>query len=287
MAKKRKLDDEYKHVIFIMAKKRKLDKKLEHICEKCHLIAGKDINEITGGFWCPTCPVVLRKKEKYVQIPTHEKSLATFDNLKMSRWGTEKNKTTPDQVFKKTNTVKYFFNCAECKHDFDIRPCHMVRKSWCPFCKDKRLCKNDCKSCFDKSLASIKFPRGLSWVEGQTILDKSSGTMILVTLRDVFKGANKEYYDIKCDKCGHILEKKPLSLKDEKGCPYCSSRKRCDDEIVENCSICMKGTFANFVDTQKVAAWLDKNLPTRPCHVAISQNNPKFIFMCFNPECLK
>ena len=48
---------------------------LENICLKCNLIVGKDINEITGGLWCKTCPVVLRKKEKYVRIPTHERSL--------------------------------------------------------------------------------------------------------------------------------------------------------------------------------------------------------------------
>jgi len=88
----------------------------------------------------------------------------------------------------------------------------------------------------------------------------------------------------KCNVCPHIFKMAPNTISGGAWCPYCVNSKRCKD--IFNCPTCLLKTFAAFDEHQKVAAWSDRNLPTRPCDISIS-NDGSFFFNCFNPKCMK
>ena len=85
------------------------------------------------------------------EIP-FEKSFASHEK---SKYWSNKNELKPNQVFKSSGK-KYWFDC-ECGHEIEISLNNISGGQWCPYCcfPIKKLCNNeDCKECFEKSIAS-------------------------------------------------------------------------------------------------------------------------------------
>ena len=88
------------------------------------------------------------------KIIPYEKSFASHEK---AQYWSDKNELKPNEVSLNSNK-KFWFNC-NCGHEFDIRPEHINRNLWCPYCSNHKLCKNNnCKKCFDKSFASNPNP---------------------------------------------------------------------------------------------------------------------------------
>lgn len=62
-------------------------------------------------------------------------SFASYPKVK---YWSKKNKINPRQVFKKSNSKKYLFDCKECDCEFESYPLGIVRENrWCPYCVNK------------------------------------------------------------------------------------------------------------------------------------------------------
>lgn len=116
-------------------------------------ICGHNFNSILSNItnlnrWCIYCANQKLCKNKNCKI-CFEKSFASNDKAKY--WSKDNTKT-PREVFKSSH-VKYKFSCI-CGHEFESQLNSVVKKHWCPYCANQKLCKNKlCKQCFDKSFA--------------------------------------------------------------------------------------------------------------------------------------
>lgn len=139
-----------------------------------------------------------------MRYPKFEQSFASIDK---SKFWSEKNTVKPRDLFKNSN-IKYIFECEKCKHSFKSRLYSVTSGKWCPFCTNKKLCKNECDTCFKKSFAShlkIKF-----WSNENTI-----------NPRDVFKSSyNSFWFD--CKDCNLSFKIRISEYSKTKySCPFC------------------------------------------------------------------
>jgi len=179
---------------------------------------------------------------------SHEKSyLWSHKNILKS---TEVYKTTPN---------KYLFECNICNHEFTTRVGIIANSkgSGCPYCNNALLCDdNNCKLCFDKSFASHKKSKYLSWKNN-------------IVPRKVFRNSSKKFIFI-CD-CFHYFETTLCSITTHKGwCPYCAGQKLCG-----NCDICNKKSFAGH---EKAAFWSIEN-KINP-NTIFKSSKQKYLFNC-------
>lgn len=158
------------------------------------------------------------------------------------------NKIKPENVSKGSNK-KYWFNCIECKHQFEGIIKTITNSSWCSFCVNKQLCNDDnCKICLEKSFASN--PKAKYWSDKNK--DKEGN---VITSRDVFKSSGKKYI-FKFECCGHEYISEPDKvIRNKSNCPYCiiPSKLLCNDN---NCQICFERSFASH---EKAKYWSEKN----------------------------
>ncbi len=94
----------------------------------------KKISEINKEGWCPYCcnpPKQLCDKDNCQSC--FEKSFASHPK---SQYWSDKNKLKPRDVFKRSSTNKYIFNCEK-GHEFENTTSNISINVWCPKCKNK------------------------------------------------------------------------------------------------------------------------------------------------------
>lgn len=110
-------------------------------------------------------------------------------------------------------------------------------------CNQRVLClDNNCKECFEKSLASHE--------KHMYLLNKEVDNP-----RFIFKFSNKKY-DFKCNNCNHIFNSmisNVTDIKKNRWCPYCVNKKLCNNET---CNSCFKKSFASYPQSEFI---VDKN----------------------------
>jgi len=223
---------------------------------KCGHEFEASLDAVTGKrkCWCPYCcdpSRLLCGKEDCTSC--REKSFASHEK---SKYWSDKNvdengsSIKPMQVFKGT-PEKYWFDCNECKHSFDISLSHISnKKCWCPYCckPAQRLCDNEhCNICYEKSFASHE--KSKYWSDKN--IDEFGNS---IKPRYVFKRTHEKYW-FDCA-CGHDFKKKIEHITDSNSwCPYCcnTTQKLCDKE----CKKCYENSFASH---EKSKYWSDKNV---------------------------
>ena len=130
------------------------------------------LSTINLGRWCCYCCNPSQKlcdKEDCNQC--FEKSFASSD--KAIYWSS-KNELKPRQVFKKTDTEKYWFECKICNHNFKMNTLAIYNNKKCNYCENKYLCDEEsCKICFEKSFASSD--KAIYWSYLKKLIPKNIG----------------------------------------------------------------------------------------------------------------
>ena len=195
-------------------------------CDKCKHIFDSKLSDVSKrNVWCSYC-VNKRLCDNEQCTCCFEKSFASHPKNKF--WSDE-NTLKPREVFKNSHT-KYIFECDKCDHSFNIALNELCYKnSWCTYCSNNQLCDDDkCELCYEKSFAS--HPKSKFWSDNN---DKDP--------RKVFKGSNKKF-NFNCKVCLHTFSKSLASVSQNGWCPYCASRRLCNDE---ECDKCFNKSFAS------------------------------------------
>lgn len=238
---------------------------------------------------CNSCRQEHNERNKKAYVKTIDNKFASFEGLttlgkrKVDCWNKELNNIDIGCVKTTNNKDKYWFNCDNCNHNFDVTPNKVTQGRWCPYCAGSKLCENEeCMICFNRSFASFdgKTKNGNlkvdCWSRNNSInprmVTKGSGVKVL----------------FKCDACPHEFESRLSGVssnhktKGQKWCPYCSeiTCKLCDDN---DCSHCFNRSFASFkAETTngklKVDCWSDLN-QEKPRNITL-HNHKKYIFNC-------
>jgi very-short-patch-repair endonuclease len=179
-------------------------------CDTCNHDFEKELRSVgAGGIgWCPYCAGQKLCEKKCIHC--FNKSFAS--HAKSIFWSkTENGDVKPRDVFNQSNT-KYWFDCNECNHCFDSALNHIVAGTWCPYCKNKKLCENpNCEFCFNNSFASH---------EKSKFWSKKNGD---VKPRDVFKNGDPKYW-FDCLTCKNSFDSTLSNILAEKWCPYCKNK---------------------------------------------------------------
>ena len=183
----------------------------------------------------------------------------TFDKHTKSIFWSNQNLLKPNEVALNSHK-KFWFDC-ECGHQFEIALNCLNKGSWCSYCANKKLCElnKNCKSCFDKCFASIKYSENWSYKN----LEESF---------EVLKNSHKKYW-FKCPKCEHVFEQLLSHITRGSTCSYCANRLLCDENL--NCSSCFTKTFASI---ERSSYWSNKNTK-KPIQV-FKNSAEKFWFNC-------
>lgn len=185
-------------------------KKYWFSCAECHHDFQATPNNINYGSWCIYC-ANLKLCNNTDCTTCFDKSLASTP--KAALWHATKNGTlSPRQVFKKS-TLKYWFCCNKCSHDF-----YNLTQYWCPFCSNNNLCSAECQTCFVKSFAS--HPKSKFW-------HKSLNGDVVP--RNVFKNSNKKFW-FTCDDCGLDFSSNLVNI--TTGNNWCFAHKNKTEKVV-------------------------------------------------------
>jgi hypothetical protein len=219
----------------------------EDACKECRESRLKDIK-------CTNGPRTVCENHNEC-LTCYNKSF--MSNVKAKYWSLE-NTLTPRQVTKSSNQ-KFWFNCNNCPHKFDVKLSKISRKngSWCPYCSHTKLCfDNKCYVCFKNSFDSHE--KSQLWSDINKLKP-----------RDIFKNCHTKFW-FDCN-CKHKYKARPadFSQNKRKGCPYCTNKKLCKD--VE-CNMCFNNSFAS---SEKVYYWSNKNKDNRGFLI-----NPRNVFKC-------
>jgi len=190
-------------------------------------------------------------------IPSYERSFASHEKAKY--WSKKNGDVKPEDVSKSSHT-KYWFDCDKCSHSFENALNNVVAGRWCPFCKNKKLCEEECQHCYDNSFASH---------ENAKFWSKKNGD---VKPRDVFQKSNKKYW-FDCHKCKHSFDSSLNHVTHGKWCPYCENQKLCENQ---ECISCLNKSFASH---EKAKYWSKKNEDVKPRDVFICSGK-KYWFDC-------
>lgn len=124
-------------------------KKFLFDCDKCHHSFISSPAYIYAGNWCPYCTGQKLCDNRFCMMCFNN---SFFCMSQMRYWAAENTKS-PREVFKYTHT-KYWFIC-DCGHKFEKDLDSISGKGgWCPYCAHKKLCDQDCVSCYLNSFAS-------------------------------------------------------------------------------------------------------------------------------------
>ena len=139
----------------------------------------------------------------------------------------------------------------------------VVQGAWCPFCANKKLCKDShCVPCTNKSFDS--HPRASRW---------HSQKNLPLTPRDVFKNSNKKYW-FNCETCNHDFEMRLDNVVKGKWCPFCTNKILCKD------SHCVPCTIKSIASHPTASKWNFKlNYPRTPRDV-FKSSRKKYWFDC-------
>ncbi len=188
----------------------------------------------------------------------YEKSFNS--NPKAIYWS-DKNIIKPRHIMKKSSN-KYWFNCPDCKHEFERPLCDIKNDSFCPYCAvpSKILCDDEkCKSCFTRSFASeAKLDY---WSEKNNI-----------SPRLVLKNSNKKYF-FNCSDCKHEFSNTlDCVILLNQWCPFCGGNQLCQNN---DCNYCYNRSFAS---NPKSIYWCPTN-KINPRQVFKASSN-KYNFIC-------
>ena len=224
-------------------------------CSECNHTFESQLDNIKKGIWCNFCSNKQLCKDFNCSI-CFAKSFAS--NEKSILWSS-KNKVTPRDVFQKTHD-KYFFDCSNCKHTFQIRLSDICRNKGCNFCSNKQLCKDvDCTICFDKSFAS--HPKSKFWSKNNKVQP-----------RDLLKYSNQKI-EFNCEECLHSFKSVLSSISSGKWCAYCANLKIC---LNNDCQICFNKSFAS---NPKSIFWINEKNLIHPRQVN-KNSEKKYWFHC-------
>ncbi len=223
-------------------------------CDKCPHDFNIRLASVNRGNWCSYCSgnEICDNNGCFICF---NKSFASHEK---SKYWSDRNDKLPREVFLKS-CKKFWFNCDQCTHEFDISPNHInnvIRGTWCPYCAGKKLCNNnDCHECFIRSFAS--HDKSICWSNRN---NKSP--------REVSLNSNTKFW-FNCDRCPHDFDASLGHINGGRYCPYCSDppQKLCSDD---NCSHCFNNSFASH---EKAEYWSEKN-----------NINPRYIFKCARNE---
>lgn len=168
----------------------------------------------------------------------------SFASHEKSKYWSKRNTVSPRDV-KKTGHSKYYFICNVCNHELLVSLSQISRGQWCSYCTNRKLCDNeDCKICFDKSVASC-----------DSIIVNRWSIKNDLSPRQVFKNSTTKMYFM-CDVCNHETYAKVHKFVTSKmKCFYCSSKRICGRK---DCEFCIPKTCQSY-EARVINCWSDKN----------------------------
>jgi hypothetical protein len=212
------------------------NKKYIFDCEECGHELELTLTHINSGSWCAYCNKSGLCQKKDCDF-CYQKSFASHP---MARNWSDRNEFTARSVCRGSEK-KAIFDCDTCNHSFERVLYSMKNDNHCPYCSNQRLCKEDCKYCFDKSCAS------------HLQMSQAWSSLNDISPRNVFLQANKKYI-FNCLVCKHLYETTANHYYNRNGsCAYCSNHKLCEDA---DCDTCFNKSFASH---PKANCWSEKN----------------------------
>jgi len=197
---------------------------------------------------------------------------AFSEHPRSAYWHPTKNGALTPQTVSHGSAIKCWFTCPNkaCAHDFQADPNHITalkNPTWCPYCcpTPKKLCEDDCKTCYDKSFASHAMAR--LWYQPKNGI---------ATPRSISLMSNKTYW-LKCEdiSCNHIFDVSINNITCRiSGCPYCAHKRLCEDLT---CTACENRSFASH---PRAAYWdTTRNGDKTPRMLFLSSSKP-YWFIC-------
>ena len=232
-------------------------------CNKCTHNFDSTLYNIYKGNWCPYCSVPTKRLcENDLCKMCFNQSFASHEKAKY--WSNKNGNINPRNVFLGSNQ-KYWFDCDNCFHCFEITITGINRGNWCSYCCNppQKLCADsNCNRCFNNSFASHE--KAKYW----------SGKNEDNTPRQVFKSSHAKYW-FDCNVCGHLFNStlSHISGKKDTWCQYCANQQLCTDL---NCNDCFNKSFASH---EKAKYWSGKNEDNTPRQV-FKSSNAKYWFDC-------
>jgi hypothetical protein len=180
------------------------NKKFIFYCNICKHEFEASPNNITQNKWCPYCAKPCKKlcDNIHCEICFNNSFYSNYNSLFWSNT----NNIHPRYVIKNSKN-KYWFDCHECNHSFEISLDNANNKKWCPYCGHVKLCDiTDCNNCFNNSFNSVE--------NSKYLIDKNINT------RQIFK-YTKQKYDFECNICHNTFKSSIHHISDGSWCSLC------------------------------------------------------------------
>lgn len=212
------------------------NKKYKFNCTDCDHEIVMILRNVNIGQWCKYCNSDGLCEEEDCLF-CFQKSFASHS---MAESWSSINILKPRQVLKRSDK-KYWFDCKDCKHQFEVKLFSINNDNHCVYCVNQRLCENnECVVCFEKSCASHE-------------IYKSWSTENDMQPRQFFLQSNKKI-KFNCLVCSHPYETKIQHFINRNGsCSYCANKYLCEKE---DCSSCFQKSFASH---PHIKCWSSKN----------------------------
>jgi very-short-patch-repair endonuclease len=212
------------------------NKKYKFNCADCDHVIEMLAKNVNIGQWCKYCNSDGLCEEEDCLF-CFQKSFASHP---MADSWSSTNTVKPRQVLKRSDK-KYWFDCKDCKHQFDVKLFSINNDRHCVYCANQKLCENNnCDECFQKSCASHEISK--AWSSENEVYP-----------RQFFLQSNKKV-KFNCLVCSHSYETTPNHYYNRNGsCPYCSNKYLCEKE---DCLSCFQKSFASH---PQIKCWSNKN----------------------------
>jgi hypothetical protein len=257
-------------------------------CDECDHEFSRYINYITNktNAWCVYCGKTKLCDDNNCK-QCFDKSFASYngktlnDKLKIDCMINDKNNGLLAHEIFKSSHKKIWFKCDICNHEFDKKIYGVSRDdSWCPYCVNKCLCKNNCDICYNNSFASYKGKTENGKLKVDCWITEKNNNILP---RDIVKGTDKKYW-FKCDVCDHEFNMRVCCIARDKNnywCSFCTNQQLCEND----CLTCYNKSFASFNDKTikgklKVDCWVsNKNNGLLPRNI-FRGTCKKYYFKC-------
>jgi len=182
------------------------------LCGECNhsfSAVAKEVNKDYKPSWCSYCSNKKLCNELDCQT-CFSKSFASSPRI--GSWSPKNGNINPRLLFR-TKNVKYWFDCENCFHEFELSLGCISKGRWCQYCANKKLCMvEECQVCIAKSFASSH--RAGNWSEKN----------YPVLPRSIFKCSNTaRWFD--CDDCKNEFCMRPDSITiHNQWCPACKHK---------------------------------------------------------------
>lgn len=234
-------------------------------CDKCPHIFLKSLNDVNEGRWCEYCSNKKLCDNKNCK-ECEKKSFVLHDKSKYWNYSLN-NGINPRQVFNKNSTIKYWFNCEKCHHNFDLKLSNINQGNWCPYCSHNKLCDDMwCEFWYNNSFfchSKSKF-----W-----------STNNEDTPRDLFLGGG-QIREFKCGECSHYFKTQLQHITKNNGegswCHYCTNQKLCEDE---KCKLYKDKSF----ESCDKHIYMNKEKNNKTARQIFKSSNVRIYFDC--PKC--